>query len=290
MQNPRIVRIAIGLFAVLMTLSQSMFFVHETRKAIVFQFGELKQVHDDPGLKFKIPFIQEVNYYDKRLQNYAMPTLEVTAGDQKRIVVDLFARYLIDDVYLFYKSIGLGDPQAVEHRLSAVVESSMRTVLGRYPLGSLLSTERTAVMDQIHEAVRTSLKKFGVNVHDVRIVKAELPKENSEAVYRRMESDRIRIAKRIRAEGAEKAQIIRATADRERIVILAGARKEAEILKGQGQAKATAIYAKAFNKDPKFFDFYRSMLAYDKALTGDTTTMIISPSHPFFKQFNANER
>lgn len=273
-----------------MTLSQTVFIVHETRKAIVFQFGQLKDVHNEPGIKFKIPFIQDVVFYDRRLQNYAMPTLEVTAGDQKRIVVDLYARYLIDDVSLFYKRIGIGDPQAIEHRLSAVVESSMRTVLGRYPLVSLLSTERTKVMDQIHQAVKISLKEFGVNVHDVRIVKADLPQENSEAVYRRMESDRIRIAKRIRAEGAEKAQVIRAQADRERTVLLAEARKEAEIFKGKGQAKATAIYAEAFKKDPKFFDFYRSMEAYKEAFDGENTTFIMSPAHPFFKQFNANER
>ncbi|USO01565.1 MAG: protease modulator HflC [Alphaproteobacteria bacterium] len=290
MQNQRLISVAIAVFLLIICVSQSVFTVHETRKAIVFQFGELKHIYNEPGLKFKLPFIQDVVYYDRRLQNYAMPTLEVTAGDQKRIVVDLYARYLIDNVRLFYKTIGSDDRQAIEQRLSAVVESSMRIVLGQYPLGALLSTQRTQVMNQIHDSVRKSLQELGVVVHDVRIVKADLPKENSNAVYRRMESDRIRIAKRIRAEGGEKAQFIKAQAERDRVIILAEARKKADIFNGEGLAKASAIYATAFKEDPQFFDFYRSMSAYEKALSGENTTMVMSPNHPFFKQFNGSER
>lgn len=267
-------------------LWQSFFIVYETRKAIVFQFGQLVKVHEQPGLKFKIPLVQDVVFYDRRLQGYNLPPMEVTAGDQKRIVVNLYARYLIQDVTTFFKKIGVGDPSAIETRLSAVVSSSMRTVLGRFPMITLLSEKRGDIMSQIHEDVRIALKEFGVDVHDVRIVKADLPKENSEAVYKRMESDRIRIAKRIRAEGEEQAAKIRADAERQKVVILAEAKKESSILRGNGLAKATQNYAKAFSEDPKFFEFYRSLRAYNQALDGENTTMILSPEHEFFTYFN----
>ncbi len=263
----------------------SVFIVHETQKALVLQFGKLVKVHDKSGLKFKLPFIQSVVYYDRRLQGYNLPQLEVTAGDQKRIVVDLYARYVIQDPHLFYKRIGAGDPRLIEARLSAIVSASIRTVLGRYPLTTLLSKERTEVMSQIYDEVKNAATDLGVSVEDVRIVRADLPQENSEAVYRRMESDRIRIAKRIRATGEEKSQKIKADADREKIVLLAKAKEEAQKMRGEGDAKAIKIYADAFGKDPKFFEFYRSMEAYEKALNSDNTTFVLAPDSEFFKYF-----
>lgn len=278
-------RIYIAAAIVLLVLWQSFFIVHETRKALVFQFGQLVRVYEEPGMKFKIPLLQDVVFYDKRLQGYILPPMEIPAGDQKRIVVNLYARYLIQDVPTFFKKIGVGNPSAIEARLSAVVSSSMRTVLGRYPLVALLSEQRAEVMQQIREDVRKALKDLGVYVQDVRIVKADLPKENSEAVYKRMESDRIRIAKRIRAEGDEQAAKIRADAERQKIIILAEAKKEASIIRGRGVAQATQNFAKAFAEDPKFFEFYKSMKAYAQALPPESTTMILSPEHEFFTHF-----
>lgn len=263
----------------------SLFIVHETQKALVLQFGKLVKVHSEAGLKFKLPFIQSIVFYDKRLQGYNLPQLEVTAGDQKRVVIDLYTRYVIYDPHLFYKRIGGGDPRLIETRLSAIVSASMRTVLGRYPMTTLLSKEREKIMAQIFEEVKTAAKELGVSVQDVRIVRADLPTENSEAVYRRMESDRIRIAKRIRATGEEKSQKIKADADREKIVLIAKAREEAEILRGQGDAEAIKIYADAFGKDPKFYEFYRSMQAYGKAMNSENTTFVLAPDNHFFKYF-----
>lgn len=265
----------------------SMFIVQETEKVIVLQFGKLVKIYDTAGLKFKLPFIQNVIYYDKRLQGYNLPQIEVSAGDQKRIVVNLYARFVIDDPYLFYKTIGVGDPRMIEARLSAIVGEGMRTILGRYPMLDLLSQKRAEIMTQIFEMVKTASLKFGVIIQDVRIVRADLPAENSEAVYRRMESDRVRIAKRIRATGQEKAQKIRAEAEKERTVIMAKAQEESEKLRGHGDAEAIKIYAKAFNHDPKFFDFYRSMQAYEVAMNGENTTMVLSPDSNFFKYFTA---
>lgn len=263
----------------------SVFTVHETQKALVLQFGKLVKVHDESGLKFKLPFVQSVVFYDRRLQGYNLPQLEVTALDQKRIVVDIYARYVIQDPFLFYKRIGAGDPRLIEARLSAIVSAAMRTVLGRYPMTTLLSEKRAEIMKQIFAEVKNASKELGIDVEDVRIVRADLPQENSEAVYRRMESDRIRIAKRIRATGEEKSQKIRAEAEREKVVILAKARQIAQKLRGEGDAQAIKIYAAAFSKDPRFFEFYRSLQAYEKAMDGQNTTFVLAPEGKFFKYF-----
>lgn len=261
----------------------SVFTVHQTQKALVLQFGELKHIYNSPGLKFKIPFIQSVIYYDRRLQGFILPPIEVTAGDQKKLIVDLYTRYVIKDPLQFYKTVGF--QEGIKNRLQAIVPASMRTIIGRYPLAKLLSEERSLIMQQIHEQVRLGAQKFGVDVLDVRVVAAELPKQNSESIYNRMRSDRVRIAKKFRAEGQEAAQKIRANADRERQIIMAEAQKKAEVLKGEGSAKAIKIYAKAFTKDPKFFEFYRTMRAYDNSLVSDQTTFIISPDNEFFRYF-----
>lgn len=273
----------IFLVGVLILGSSSLFTVYETQKALVLQFGKLVTVYETAGLKFKVPFIQNVIFYDRRLQGYNLPQLEVTAGDQKRIVVDLYARYVIEDPHMFYKRIGAGDPSLFEARLSAIVAASMRTVLGRYPMTTLLSKKREEIMAHIFQDVKATAKELGVSIEDVRIVRADLPKENSEAVYRRMESDRVRIAKRIRATGEEKSQKIQADADREKTVLLANAREIAEKLQGEGDAHAIKIYAEAFSKDPGFFEFYRSMQAYELAMNGNNTTFVLTPDNPFFK-------
>jgi membrane protease subunit HflC len=281
----------IGIVAVLLSLLfviPSIFFkVDEREKALILQFGELQHVYDTPGLKVKLPFVQEVIFYDRRLLGYNLPAIEITAGDQKRMVVDLFVRYVISDPLLFYKTIG--NEEGAINRLSGIVPGSMRRVIGRIPLSKLLSHERSSVMAHIHNEVRKAALPLGIDVKDVRIVRADLPQENSEAIFRRMETERNRQAKLFRAEGEKKAQEIRSTADRQRTEIIATAQKQSDILHGQGDGQAIKNYAQAFNQDQSFFEFYRSMQAYLEAMTPETTTFILSPESYFFKHFETIE-
>ncbi|MBL0941532.1 MAG: protease modulator HflC [Alphaproteobacteria bacterium] len=273
----------IALLMLLLIIPNALFTVDERQKALILQFGELQHVYDKPGLKVKIPFIQEVIFYDRRLLGYNLPPIEVTAGDQKRMVVDLYVRYVISDPLLFYKTIGM--EEGALNRLSSIVPGSMRRVIGRTPLSTLLSRERGSVMDQIHKEVRKAALPLGMDVKDVRIVRADLPQENGEAIFQRMVAERNRKAKLFRAEGEKKAQEIRSTADRQRTEIIANAQKKSEILRGQGDALAIKNYAEAYQQDPKFFEFYRSMQAYLDALSPDSTTYILSPESDFFKYF-----
>lgn len=283
-----ITNIALALVVLMVLLSGSVFTVSQTKKALVFQFGEVVETYDTPGLKFKIPFVQSVLYFDRRLLDYNLPVIEVTAEDQKRIVVDLYARYSIEDVLLFYKTVN--DVAGAENRLSTIVSASMRRVIGQVPLSQMLSPERANIMRKIREEVFESAKSFGINVKDVRIIRADLPKENSEAIFKRMESERVQEAKQFRAEGKENAIAIRSQAERERTIILAEAERKAQVLRGQGDAESSKIYAQAFNKDKEFFSFYRSMNAYSEALTPEGTTFILSPTSEFFDFFGTKSK
>ncbi|ARN84656.1 protease modulator HflC [Candidatus Nucleicultrix amoebiphila] len=283
-----ITNIALALVVLMILLSGSVFTVSQTKKALVFQFGEVVETYDTPGLKFKIPFVQSVLYFDRRLLDYNLPVIEVTAEDQKRIVVDLYARYSIEDVLLFYKTVN--DVAGAENRLSTIVSASMRRVIGQVPLSQMLSPERAKIMRKIREEVFESAKSFGINVKDVRIIRADLPKENSEAIFKRMESERVQEAKQFRAEGKENAIAIRSQAERERTIILAEAERKAQVLRGQGDAESSKIYAQAFNKDKEFFSFYRSMNAYSEALTPEGTTFILSPTSEFFDFFGTKSK
>lgn len=262
-------------FGLLMLASSSFFTVQQTQSALVLQFGRVVNVYTEPGLKFKVPFIQEVTFYDKFLLHYNVPALEINAADQKRLVVDIFTRYKIIDVLKFYRTIGQ-DTSLVENRLSGLVLDYMQQVIGRIPLSEMLSEKREHILSEIHEKVRVAALTFGIDVVDVRIVRADLPKENSEAIFARMESERVQEAKLFRAEGDEYNQRIRAKADRDRTVILADARKKAEIIRGAGEAKATDIYAKSYGRDQAFFERFRTYQAYEKALTPEDTTVILS--------------
>ncbi len=265
-------------------LFNSVFVVEQIQKGLVFQFGELVRVVDTPGLKFRIPFIQNVVLYDNRLLDYNLPVIEVTAEDQKRIVVDLYARYKVQDPFLFYKTVG--NVAGAQNRLATIVPASMRRVIGRVPLSNMLSPERAKIMHEIREEVRRSAQSFGIEVRDVRIIRADLPKENSEAIFKRMESERKQEAKQFRAEGREKALEIRAAADKEKTIMLAEAEKKAQILRGEGDALTAEIFAKyADYKD--FFAFYRSMSAYQEALQSQDTTIILSPTSEFFEFFGS---
>ena len=264
-------------------LLSSLFTMNERQLGLVLQFGEPKRVIKDSGLNFKIPFIQNVIRYDKRILEYNLPVEEVIAVDKKRMLIDSFARFKIIDPLEFYKTVA--NEQNVRNRLNANVISSLRRVVGRVTLDELLSSERTNIMDRIKVEVNDAAQRFGIEVVDVRIRRADLPEANSQAIFERMISERVREAKEFRAKGAEAAQIIRAEAEKDRTVLLAEATRKSEILRGEGESKSISIYANAFEKDSDFYSFYRSMQAYKNVLGEEGTTMILSPDSQFLEFF-----
>ena len=261
----------------------SLFVVKEINQAIVLQFGDPKKVIVEPGLQVKIPFIQNVVFLDRRILNLDAPPEEVIASDQKRLIVDAYARFKIIDPLKFY--ISVGDERVARSRLSTIINSRIRSVLGKQSLATLLSEDRTKQMAIIQEGVNAEAQNFGIEIIDVRIKRADLPQANSEAIFKRMQTEREREAKEFRAKGAEMAVTITSTADKEVTVLLANAKKQSEIMKGEGDGQRNKIFAEAFGKDPEFFAFYRAMQAYEKALIGGDTSLILSPDSDFFKFF-----
>ena len=265
------------------TIYFSVFIVKEVNQAIVLQFGDPKRIISKPGINFKIPFIQNVVFLDKRILNLDTPPEEVIASDQKRLIVDAFARFQIIDPLKFY--ISVGNERVARSRLATIINSRIRNVLGKQELQTLLSEDRTKQMSLIQEGVNNEAENFGISIVDVRIKRADLPQANSDAIFRRMQTEREREAKEFRAKGAEMAVTITSTADKEVTVILADAQKKSEIMKGEGDGLKNKIFADAFGQDPEFFAFYRAMQAYQKALIGGETSMILSPDSEFFKFF-----
>ncbi len=261
----------------------SLFVVKEINQAIVLQFGDPKKIISTPGLQVKIPFIQNVVFLDRRILSLDPAPEEVIASDQKRLIVDAFARFKITDPLKFY--ISVGNERVARSRLATIINSRLRSVLGTQSLATLLSEDRTKQMAIIQEGVNAEAGKFGIEIIDVRIKRADLPQANSEAIYRRMQTEREREAKEFRARGAEMAVTITSTADKEVTVILANAKKQSEIMKGEGDGLRNNIFAGAFGKDPDFFAFYRAMQAYETALIGGETSLILSPDSEFFKFF-----
>ena len=264
---------------------QSLFIVQEINQAIVLQFGDPKKIITKAGLNFKLPFIQNVVFLDKRILNLDNDPQEVIAADQKRLIVDAIARFKIVDPLKFY--ISVGNERVARSRLSTIINSRIRGVLGTQELATLLSTDRTKQMAIIQNDVNTEAKTLGIQIVDVRIKRADLPQANSEAIYKRMQTEREREAKEFRAQGAEVAQKIRSTADKDVTVLLAEANKKSEIMKGEGDGLRNKIFADAFGRDPQFFGFYRAMQAYEKALIGGETSLILSPDSEFFKYFGS---
>tara|TARA_Y100001970_G_scaffold189862_1_gene230813 strand:+ start:60 stop:929 length:870 start_codon:yes stop_codon:yes gene_type:complete len=273
----------IGVLAVVAFFS--VFIVKEVNQAIVLQFGDPKRIILKPGLNFKLPFIQNVVFLDKRILNLDTPPEEVIASDQKRLIVDAFARFQIVDPLKFY--ISVGNERVARSRLSTIINSRLRSVLGKQELQTLLSKDRTKQMTLIQEGVNTEAENFGIKIVDVRIKRADLPQANSDAIFRRMQTERDREAKEFRAKGAEMAVTITSTADKEVTVILADAQKKSEIMKGEGDGERNKIFAQAFGQDPDFFAFYRAMQAYEKALIGGETSLVLSPDSEFFKFFGS---
>ena len=264
-------------------LFQSVFIVKEINQAIVLQFGDPKKIITKAGLNFKLPFIQNVVYLDKRVLNLDNPPEEVIASDQKRLIIDAITRFQIVDPLKFY--ISVGNERVARSRLSTIINSRIRGVLGTQDLATLLSTERTKQMAIIQNDVNEEAKSFGIRIIDVRIKRADLPPANSDAIYKRMQTERQREAKEFRAEGAEIAAKITSTADKDVTVLLANAKKQSEIMKGEGDGQRNKIFANAFGKDPQFFAFYRAMQSYETALIGGQTSLVLSPDSAFFKFF-----
>lgn len=262
--------------------------VYQPEQAIVLQFGEPVRWVKDAGLKFKIPLIQNVVFYDTRLLNLDPPAQEVVLNDKKRLDVDSFTRYQIVDPLKFYKTVKT-ETQA-RSKLEEIVNSSLRKVLGRVTLTELLSQQRTQIMADISKTVKQDAEAIGVNVADVRIRRADLPMEVMQAINERMKTERQRDAKEFRAKGQQKAQNIRATADKEAAIIVAEAEKQSQILRGEGDKESVAIWNKTVGQDVEFYEFYRSLEAYRKSLGDSETSLVLSPDSQFFKYFNATLR
>lgn len=268
----------------LILISSSLFSVDQRQSAVVFQFGEAVRTIENPGLNIKIPFIQNVEFFDKRLLDVEVEVKELTAADGKRVIVDAYAKFQINNPVMFYKTVH--DYQGVKIRLTRNLESSMRKVIGKISLSSLLSQERSNVMLNILNQVDGEAKSFGIDVVDVRILRADLPKENSAAIYRRMQTAREKEATQIRAEGQEESVRIRSKADKESKIILAKAYRDAQIIKGDGDEKAAKIYNSAYSVDPEFYKFYRSLLVYKNSLKKENTNFVISPDAEVLKYLN----
>ena len=274
---------AVAVLVVGFIIDGATFRVHQTEQILVLQFGKPVRVVTEPGLEFKIPFVQQVERLDNRILGLDAAAEEVIASDQKRLVVDSFVRYRIVGALQFYQAVG--NERVIRNRLNAILVSSLRRVLGEVPLSVVLTGERAALMAAIRDQVNDEALGLGVEVIDVRIKRADLPEANSQAIYARMNTEREREAREFRARGAEIGLRIRARADRERTVLLAEAQRESQMIRGEGDGAKNKIFADAYGRDPEFFNFYRSMLAYAEALGKDDTTMVLSPNSEFFRYF-----
>jgi membrane protease subunit HflC len=269
---------------VLITGYSSLFTVYQTRQALVVRLGNPLRVETLPGLHFKMPLLDSVIYVDKRILDLESPAQEILASDSKPLIVDAFARYRVRDALKFYQSVGT--TEGANARLSPLLSSAVRRVLGDATLIQVVRDQREQLMARVRQQIDTEAKNFGVEIVDVRIRRADLPPQNSEAVYKRMQTDREREAQEFRSAGTQKAQEIRAKADRDATVIVAEATSKGEQTRGEGDAERNRIFAEAYGKDPNFFAFYRSMQAYDTGLTQGDTRFVVRPDTEFFRYFS----
>jgi modulator of FtsH protease HflC len=280
--------IAGGVLAVLAVIAaivgySSLFTVYQTRLALVVRLGQPVRVVTEPGLNFKFPLIDNVIYVDKRILDLENAAQEVIASDQKRLVVDAFARYKINDALKFYQAVG--SIEGANSRLSTLLNAALRRVLGEATLTHVVKDERAGLMARVREQLDREAAQFGITVVDVRIRRADLPEQNSQAVYQRMQTERQREAAEFRANGSQRKQEIQARADRGVTVLLADAQARGDTIRGEGEAERNRIFADAFNKDPDFFAFYRSMQAYEAGLGHRDTRMVLRPDSDFFRYF-----
>ena len=273
-----------GVLVVLFGLLSSFFIVDQTQQALVLQFGEPKRLVNKPGLNFKIPFIQEVTFFEKRvLSLVSQDSEEVILADQKRLEVDTYSRFILIDSLLFFQTVR--SEFGARQRLDSIIDSSVRRVFGSYELTAILSDARTEIVNDISDEVNEIIKRLGMEIIDVRIRRADYPEATSQNIFNRMKTERQQEAKEFRAEGAEEAQKIRADAEKQKVVLVAESKRKAEALRGNGDGEAIKIYSDAFGQDENFFKFYRSMLAYENTFVDDGTTMLLSPDSDFFSFF-----
>ena len=271
-----------ALVVILILALSSVFIVDERNKALVLQFGRVVAIKEDPGLSFKVPFIQNVVYYEDRILSSVIDPLEVTPLDDRRLVVDAFTRYRISDVNQFREAVGTGGELAAEGRLDGILRNELREVLGSVSSNDILSSDRALLMERILSGAIVKGRAIGIEVIDVRLKRTDLPRANLDATFARMRAEREREAADEIARGNEAAQRVRALADRTEVEIVSDARRDAEIIRGEADAERNAIFANAFGEDPEFFEFYRSLTAYKNALQGKNSTMVISPDSEFF--------
>ena len=277
----------IGGIAAVVILISSLFIVDEREKALVLQFGRVVSVKEAPGLYLKIPVIQEVVRYDDRILSIDVQPLEVTPLDDRRLVVDAFARYRIADVEQFRQAVGVGGIATAHDRLDSILRAETREILGSVSSRDILSSDRAALMLRIRNGAISQARALGVEVIDVRLKATDLPTQNLQATFDRMRAEREREATDERARGNEAAQRVRAQADRTVVELVSDARREAEITRGEADANRNSIFASAFGKDPEFFEFYRSLTAYQRALQGGNSSMVLSPDSEFFNYLNS---
>ena len=280
----RTISILVIIVAVFFVINASYFYVDQRLQAIVLQFGEPIRVIKEPGIQFKIPFVQNVEFFDKRLLLFDNPVEEIISADKKRLIVDSFARYRIEDPLLYFQTIRF--ESTLTNRLGSIINDSLRQVLGRVPLKSVISEKRSVLLDEVAILVSAAAKDFGLQIEDVRIRRADLPTANSDAIFRRMQTERQQEASQYRAEGEEQSRILKAQAEKEKTILLADAERTSDILRGEGDGEKNKILGEAFSKDPEFFSFYRSMQAYITAISAEDTTMILSPDSTFFEYFD----
>ena len=271
-----------AIVVVLVLALSSVFIVDERNKALVLQFGRVVAIKEDPGLSFKLPFIQNVVYYEDRILSSVIDPLEVTPLDDRRLVVDAFTRYRISDLNQFREAVGTGGEIAAEGRLDGIFRNELREVLGSVSSNDILSSDRAMLMERILNGAVVKGRAIGIEVIDVRLKRTDLPRANLDATFARMRAEREREAADEIARGNEAAQRVRALADRTEVEIVSDARRDAEIIRGEADAERNAIFATAFGEDPEFFEFYRSLTAYTNALQGKNSTMVISPDSEFF--------
>lgn len=281
--NAKFNAIGATVLVVLVVLAMSIFTVDQRQFAIVFQLGEVKRVIEEPGLNFKIPMVQNVRFFDRRILTLdnAEPERFITS-EKKNVLVDSFIKWRIIDPKLYYISVG-GDESRAKTRLNQTVNAGLREEFGKRTVHDVVSGERDRIMEEMRVKADTDARKIGVQIVDVRLKRVELPNEVSEAVYRRMEAERKRVANELRSEGAAESEKIRADADRQREVIVADAYRDAQKIKGEGDAQATAIYAQAFGQNPEFYAFYRSLEAYRNSFKSKNDVLVVEPNSDFFK-------
>jgi len=286
MNEAKLIPYAIAAIVAFVLVTSSIFTVQENQQVLVMRFGNPKDQIAEPGLHFKLSILDQTRVFEKRILNVDPPSEEVLLADQKRLLVDSFARYKITDILKFFQT--LNTEAGAQARLNTIINSAVRSSLGKATLQDILSKKRDALMEDIQETVNVEAKRFGIEVVDVRIVRADLPEQVTQATFDRMRSERAREAQEARAEGEQLSLEIKSKADKERTILIAEAQRESETMRGEGDKKAIEIYGKAFSQDPEFYAFYRSLEAYRKSLAGGGTTLLLSPDGDFLKYFKSN--